>query len=74
MLVNQGSAKDHKGIKIEKLTTHSPGGSTQHDSRGHAGTPRQSVNRESPAEPGAHDFIRVYWWSALGLPKQRPDL
>ena len=63
-MVSQGSTRITREIEIEKFIT-GFGGSKLHASRGHRGRSRQSANRE--AELGAHAFIKVCGWSALGF-------
>lgn len=66
-MVSCCSAKDHKGIEIEKFVSHRSWKKYMDTLRGPTGRSRQ-VQAERAVEPGAHTFIRVHDWNALAFP------
>ena len=66
LMMSQSSTKDHKRNWGSLLLT-SPGGSTQHTSRGYLRRWRQDAGTER-AEPQAHTFIRCLVIECSGIP------
>lgn len=66
-MMSHSSTKIERESELEKVITHRSQGRSTAASRGHTVMLRQDAGGVQVAGPGAHAFIKVHGWNALGF-------